>query len=306
MGPAAVVTQGRVKLEPRGPVNRWPAGDVFVQSGQQLAADSFQPQPAPRGSHLLDWTRDLMAAAESPLVPASEYDGGALVAVDPYGQEAKLSLRNYHVDVHIEDGFARTTIDQTYFNNIALAAGGHVLLPAAAGRLAVAPGHVRGRQPHGRRHGRARMGQCRLREDRPVPARPGPARMGGRQHVQDARLPAGRAGRRSASSSATRSGCRRSTAARSTASRPATACKLVDHWSFHARVKNGAGATGTAHRTRRCAAAATATTCCWTRRTATARWTATWKWIWPTRKRTDSFGERVRFSGGRDTTAPAT
>src|SRR5207237_251310 len=53
---------------------------------------------------------------ESPLVPASQYGGGALVAVDPYGQEARLSLRRYHVDVYVEDGFARTTIDQTYFN----------------------------------------------------------------------------------------------------------------------------------------------------------------------------------------------
>ena len=37
--------------------------------------------------------------------------------VDPNGQEARLSLRKYHVDVHIENGFARTTIDQTYFNH---------------------------------------------------------------------------------------------------------------------------------------------------------------------------------------------
>ncbi len=58
-----------------------------------------------------------MAAAESPLVPGSEYAGGALIAVDPNGQEAKLELRKYHLDVHIEDGFARTTIDQTYFNH---------------------------------------------------------------------------------------------------------------------------------------------------------------------------------------------
>ena len=58
-----------------------------------------------------------MAAAESPLVPASKYDGGALIAYDANGQEAKLSLRKYHVDVHLEDGFARTTIDQTYFNH---------------------------------------------------------------------------------------------------------------------------------------------------------------------------------------------
>src|SRR5207245_4126291 len=42
--------------------------------------------------------------------------GGALVTVDPNGQEMQLSLRKYHIDVHIEDGFARTTIDQTYFN----------------------------------------------------------------------------------------------------------------------------------------------------------------------------------------------
>src|SRR5262249_15348539 len=59
----------------------------------------------------------LMVAAESPLVPGSKPAGGALIAVDPEGQEAKLSLRKYHVDVHIEDGFARTTIDQTYFNH---------------------------------------------------------------------------------------------------------------------------------------------------------------------------------------------
>jgi hypothetical protein len=56
-------------------------------------------------------------AAEAPLVPASQHAGGALVVVDPDGQEAPLSLRKYHIDVHLEDGFARTTIDQTYFNH---------------------------------------------------------------------------------------------------------------------------------------------------------------------------------------------
>ncbi|KPK78876.1 MAG: hypothetical protein AMJ81_14645, partial [Phycisphaerae bacterium SM23_33] len=67
---------------------------------------------------MLEWTKDLVAASESPLVPESKFTGGALIAVDPQGQEARLSLRNYHVDVHIEDGFARTTIDQTYFNHM--------------------------------------------------------------------------------------------------------------------------------------------------------------------------------------------
>src|SRR5207248_10078753 len=91
-------------------------GEVAVQSGQQLLPPADRPSAAPRASHVLDWTRDLMAAAESPLVPASRFDGGALIAVDPTGQEAKLALRKYHIDVHVEDGFARTTIDQTYFN----------------------------------------------------------------------------------------------------------------------------------------------------------------------------------------------
>src|SRR5207245_455151 len=59
----------------------------------------------------------LMVESETPLVPGSQYDGGALIAVDSSGQEAKLALRKYHIDVHIEDGFARTTIDQTYFNH---------------------------------------------------------------------------------------------------------------------------------------------------------------------------------------------
>src|SRR5262249_52024398 len=46
-----------------------------------------------------------------------DFAGGALVAVDPEGQEAKLTLRKHHIDLHIENGFARTTIDQTYFNH---------------------------------------------------------------------------------------------------------------------------------------------------------------------------------------------
>ena len=111
-GSAVTVTQGRVTFD-----------EVPVKAGQELTLDA-EPPPSSRpirsrrrASHELDWTRDLMAAAESPLVPASDYEGGALIAVDPYGQEAKLSLRNYHIDVHVEDGFARTTIDQTYFNN---------------------------------------------------------------------------------------------------------------------------------------------------------------------------------------------
>ncbi len=102
------VTQGRVKV----------SGDVDQEltTGQQLDAGKTVIS-ARRASYDLDWTRDVMAASETPLVPGSQYSGGALVAVDTMGQQAKLTLRKYHVDVHIEDGFARTIIDQTYFNH---------------------------------------------------------------------------------------------------------------------------------------------------------------------------------------------
>jgi ferric-dicitrate binding protein FerR (iron transport regulator)/tetratricopeptide (TPR) repeat protein len=101
------VTQGKVQVS---------GLESLVHAGQQLAPGAKAPVAAPRASALLDWTRELMIAAESPLVPCSEHAGGALVAVDPNGQETRLTMRKYHVDVHIEDGFARTTIDQTYFN----------------------------------------------------------------------------------------------------------------------------------------------------------------------------------------------
>src|SRR5262249_24722086 len=99
-GTSVVVTRGRAKLS---------AIDEPLVAGEQLAPDGKEATAAPRASHLLAWTRDLSAAAESPLVPASNYAGGSLVVRDPSGQEAKLSLRKFHIDVHIENGFARTT-----------------------------------------------------------------------------------------------------------------------------------------------------------------------------------------------------
>src|SRR5262249_22496693 len=107
-GTGVLVTQGKVAVT---------GLNEKVTTGQELLPGADKVAPAPRASAALDWTRDLMVAAESPLVPAGKYSGGSLVAVDPYGQEAKLQLVKYHIDVHIEDGFARTTIDQTYFNS---------------------------------------------------------------------------------------------------------------------------------------------------------------------------------------------
>jgi ferric-dicitrate binding protein FerR (iron transport regulator) len=108
-GPAVAVTRGSVSAEG--------LGCRALQAGQHLAAGAATPTAAQRASHTLGWLHDVMCAAEAPLLPANEHAGGALVAIDPNGQEAHLGLRRFHLDVHIEDGFARTTIDQTYFNH---------------------------------------------------------------------------------------------------------------------------------------------------------------------------------------------
>ena len=72
---SVLVTQGRVQLSGVG---------LPIEAGQQLAfaahgGDSPPIMGAPRTTHALDWTRDLMARADSPLVPDSKYAGGALV-----------------------------------------------------------------------------------------------------------------------------------------------------------------------------------------------------------------------------------
>jgi tetratricopeptide (TPR) repeat protein len=132
-GTGVTVTQGKVKVSDL---------DGVLAAGQQLLACSTEVTEAPRASHVLDWARDLMAASENPLVPSRKHPGGALVIVDTTtGQEAPLTMRKFHVDVHIEDGYARTTIDQTYFNHLAQRQEGTFLFPlppdASLSRLAM-------------------------------------------------------------------------------------------------------------------------------------------------------------------------
>ncbi len=102
-----LVTQGSVRLS---------GEDTPISAGKRIhcSAGQFRQTPAPRAAEALAWTRELMVAA--PIVPASPHRGGSLISIDPDGQEMQLSLIRHHIDVHIEDGFARTTIDQTYFN----------------------------------------------------------------------------------------------------------------------------------------------------------------------------------------------
>jgi ferric-dicitrate binding protein FerR (iron transport regulator)/tetratricopeptide (TPR) repeat protein len=127
-----LVAQGKLKVD---------SGDTLVKSGQQMLFSAEQPVAAPRLSAALDWTKDLLIESETPLVPGSQFDGGALIAVDANGQESKLALRKYHIDVYVEDGFARTTIDQTYFNDATFRMEGTFYFPlppdASLSRLAV-------------------------------------------------------------------------------------------------------------------------------------------------------------------------
>jgi hypothetical protein len=107
LDPRVVVTHGTVRV-----------GDLTLASGWRLSLASLEAAPLGRASQALSWTRDLIAASEAPLVPRRSHAGGALVVRDPdTGQESPLSLRRYAVDVVIEDGFARTAVDQTYFNH---------------------------------------------------------------------------------------------------------------------------------------------------------------------------------------------
>ncbi|MCH8923317.1 MAG: FecR domain-containing protein [Planctomycetes bacterium] len=118
-----LVTQGKVKVD--GLRQEIHTGQQ-VTLGRGARAEDVKVTTAPRASHALAWTKDLMAAAAAPLVPESDFAGGALL-VEHDGEKTRFTLRKYHVDVYIEDGFARTTIDQTYFNHLH---GRDVLLPA--------------------------------------------------------------------------------------------------------------------------------------------------------------------------------
>jgi hypothetical protein len=124
------------------PYQRLPEGTQIpaLSRGYQFRPGEWEAVPAPRASSRLDWTRDLVVASETLLVPANSNSGGAL-RTGASGQETELSLRKYHVDVQIEDGFARTTIDQTYFNYLRWRVEGTFYFPlppdASLSRLAM-------------------------------------------------------------------------------------------------------------------------------------------------------------------------
>ena len=95
----------------------------------QVSGEKPRRGPAPRLSYLVNWAREALEAPP-PMGPAVV--GGVFVS-HPHGQEEKLSLRRYHVDVFIEDGIARTTVDQTFFNHLNWNTEGTFYFPLSPG-----------------------------------------------------------------------------------------------------------------------------------------------------------------------------
>ena len=131
-GTGVFVTQGSVRMS---------GVEDPIVAGERILEGEEIPERAPRAPEPLWWVGDLMQASEVPLVPKSQYGGGAITIIDRNGQEARLSMEKYLIDVHIEDGFARTTIDQTYFNHTSSRQEGTFYFPlppdASLSRLAM-------------------------------------------------------------------------------------------------------------------------------------------------------------------------
>lgn len=136
-GAEVAVARGRASLTSKaGARARVRAGEEAV-----MRAAGVTPVAAPRVSHLFGFARSTNpdAAAAAALAPSRR---GTLVGRDPtWGREAPVDLRAFTVDVVVEDGFARTTIDQTYFNPRARQIEGQFAFPvphgAALSRLAM-------------------------------------------------------------------------------------------------------------------------------------------------------------------------
>ena len=112
----------------RGSATELANGSVVVKAGERR--ENGRTTAATGSVRELQWTVPL--EDDALLVPASRHIGGELVAKDPQGNDAKIVLRRQHVDVHIEDGFARTTIDQTYFSAESFPLEGTFLFPLPA------------------------------------------------------------------------------------------------------------------------------------------------------------------------------
>jgi ferric-dicitrate binding protein FerR (iron transport regulator)/tetratricopeptide (TPR) repeat protein len=115
----AAVFHGQAKLESTGN-----ATELLLRAGEQaLLHGSAAPEriAGRRLSFEIDWARELLAPDQTP----EPIRRGNLLARVPRwtGQmrpspEWPLPVRELIVDVHVEDGHVRTTIDQTFFNHL--------------------------------------------------------------------------------------------------------------------------------------------------------------------------------------------
>jgi ferric-dicitrate binding protein FerR (iron transport regulator)/tetratricopeptide (TPR) repeat protein len=106
------VARGKVAVESRGGHAVLAAGEQSSVRGDGAPATTR----APRLSHLFGFSRQAEAQplAEAGAAPRAK---GTLIARDPsWGMDRPLEIRDMTVDVYVEDGVARTTIDQTFFN----------------------------------------------------------------------------------------------------------------------------------------------------------------------------------------------
>jgi ferric-dicitrate binding protein FerR (iron transport regulator)/tetratricopeptide (TPR) repeat protein len=115
----AAVLRGQAKVTSTGA-----ATELLLRAGEQaLLHDSTTPEriAGRRLSFEIDWARELLAPDETP----EPIRRGNLLARVPRwtGQlrpspEWPLPMREMIVDVHVEGGHVRTTIDQTFFNHL--------------------------------------------------------------------------------------------------------------------------------------------------------------------------------------------
>lgn len=91
-------------------------GSLVLRAGEAAVVRPGAPperREAPRLSHAIAWARPLLADEAGP----SAIRAGNLLARDPWwAGEWPLPIRRLGVDVYVEDGVARATFDQSFFN----------------------------------------------------------------------------------------------------------------------------------------------------------------------------------------------
>jgi tetratricopeptide (TPR) repeat protein len=108
----AAVVRGTVRIESGTSSTRLGAGEQGV-----LPADGAPARvDGERLSHVLAWARGHARDRDERATPVRR---GNLVARDPrWSGEWPLPVRELVVDIHVENGVARTTIDQTFYNPV--------------------------------------------------------------------------------------------------------------------------------------------------------------------------------------------